>query len=422
MSDLKEKKLNIKDPDISILYCPVHFRYSNEFGSEYYSAYELVNRLTKIFTNSVIVTGKSDIKNSEYQIIETNSKSSQTWMSYYTQWSVMSSIIFAVKYMSVGIYLNFKKKKFDLIHHIRPFAFGNTFNLVPFLPMYKKTPFIIGEFCSPYADEYLKGEKENQKSFKNLMFKFVFATIKPIIFNLSLITLKRANAILVTDETTKKLISKYVNDEKIHVIYHSKDRNEYTFNTEKFEYHDYEILIAGNLISRKRVKLGIKSFALALKINSNLKLTIVGDGIEKSELESLSKELGISERVTFVGSVAYQKMKYFFSKSNLLLHTPKEEMFAHVYLEALASGVPIISTNTIGAREIITNETGFVVDDDEISISKAILNLANNRFLSEKMSHAARLNFEERFDFDLVTVPKVKVIYESLLKQHVEKN
>ena len=364
----------------------------------------------------MVITGKAFIHGGSPNLIETAPSENENWMKSITSWSTLASMNFALRYMIAG-YKELRKQKFDVLHHIRPFAIGTTFNLLPFLPLAKGVPFVIGEFCSPYSSKVLKGEKAF--SFSDVLSALVFWFLKPLLTYLSGMTLKRADAILVTDGDTKALLERQgISKEKIHVIPHGKNKDEYIFDPNKFNKQKIKILIAGHLIQRKRVDLAVRAFAKACETNPNLELQIVGDGLERAKLEELVSALNIEKRVQFTGAVPFKDMSDIFARAHILLHCAKEEMFAHVYIEALASGVIVISTNTIGARSILNSEIGIITSDDSAEISSTILSLADESKKSKLlvMAREARLYFEKNFDLESVILPKVIQIYEKLSK------
>jgi glycosyltransferase involved in cell wall biosynthesis len=415
MNTKKSQKLN-NEGKLRILFCPAHFRFSDNFGSEYNSAYNLAHLIALQYPDSVVIAGKSDISHVPYRIVETMSSKKKDWMKDSTSWSTFGSILFAYSYMKTGLNI-LNKERFDVIHHIRPFAFGQTFNVLPFLKSNKNALFVIGEFVSPYSLNVLKGEKENK--FREIFSTLLSRLLQPILNYLSFKTLRRADAILVTDEDTKKLVGTIVPFEKVHIIPHGKNGDDYFFNINKFKSSEIHILIAGNLIMRKRVSLGIRAFANAYKKNPLLRLDIAGDGIERENLENLVDRLGLSHIIKFYGAVRFKDMKNLYAKSHILLHVAEEEMFAHVYIEAMASGLPIISTNTIGARNILNDNIGIIVESDSIEyISNAISLLCSKDII--KIAKKARYEFETRFDLKKITIPQVIQIYKNLINSKLE--
>ena len=112
------------------------------------------------------------------------------------------------------------------------------------------------------------------------------------------------------------------------------------------------LICAGRCIKIKRFDVIIQSLSF---LNDDIDLIILGDGEEKSKLIALSEKLNISKRVHFLGNV--ENPFNFFERSNIFVLSSETEGFPMVVIEAMACGLPIISTDCIsGPREILNAE------------------------------------------------------------------
>jgi glycosyltransferase involved in cell wall biosynthesis len=84
-----------------------------------------------------------------------------------------------------------------------------------------------------------------------------------------------------------------------------------------------------------------------------VRLVIVGDGPEAPALQRLARQLGSSERVRFLGSMAQERLATVYSAADVLVLASSREGLPNVLLEALACGTPVIATATWGTPEII---------------------------------------------------------------------
>lgn len=145
------------------------------------------------------------------------------------------------------------------------------------------------------------------------------------------------------------------------------------------------------------------------------KLMMVGEGPEKVEAESLCRKLGIENKVVFLGnSNEIDKILCF---SDLFLLPSLTESFGLAALEAMASGVPVISSNTGGIPEVnIEGVSGFLseVNDIEDMSKNALYILRDSNRLSEFKTNA-KLE-AKKFDIHNV-VPQYEAIYERTLKK-----
>jgi glycosyltransferase involved in cell wall biosynthesis len=127
------------------------------------------------------------------------------------------------------------------------------------------------------------------------------------------------------------------------------------------------LLAAGRFTAQKGFDLLIE--ALALCKRPGLKLTILGDGPLRSQIERLARDRGVLERVVFAG---YQDNPFrYFRESDVFVLSSRYEGFPNVVLEALACGLPVISTPASGVSEIIDGIEGCSLADDISAVSLA---------------------------------------------------
>jgi hypothetical protein len=146
--------------------------------------------------------------------------------------SFTNAIKFNIRYTLKALQL-LKKEKFDVIHHVRPFELGSTFNLALLLGLHKNTPFVVGSFCSPYAtgdpSEFNKGHTTVEQLVNHSLGRIIHAIISP----LSYATLKKADAVFVVDKHTEELIHKRIPSANTIITPPGKDGGVYARNSSK---------------------------------------------------------------------------------------------------------------------------------------------------------------------------------------------
>jgi N-acetyl-alpha-D-glucosaminyl L-malate synthase BshA len=178
---------------------------------------------------------------------------------------------------------------------------------------------------------------------------------------------------------------------------------------------DEKLLIhISNFRPVKRVRDVIRAFALIeQKVPS--RLLLVGDGPERSEAERLSRELGITERVKFLGK--QEAVVELLSISDLMLMTSETESFGLAALEAMACSVPVVAYKVGGLPELIRDgDNGYTVPkaDVEALAARAIEVLINSP-LYARMAHCAR---ETALRYDTACViPLYEKFYKQVLAQ-----
>jgi len=172
------------------------------------------------------------------------------------------------------------------------------------------------------------------------------------------------------------------------------------------------LLHASNFRKIKRVTDVVRIFAEVRK-KLPVKLLFVGDGPERPAAEGLCRELGLCDDLRFVGK--QEQIEDILAIADIFLLTSEYESFGLAALEAMASGVPVISTNAGGLPEInIDGKTGFlsdVGDIDEMSMH-AITLLSDEKKLKEFKTNAAR--HAMLFDIQHI-VPKYEELYNKFL-------
>ena len=149
------------------------------------------------------------------------------------------------------------------------------------------------------------------------------------------------------------------------------------------------LLTVGRLITRKRIDLLIKAVDCASKLGLNVRLTIAGHGNILPELRSLADRLGVAENVTFLERVPAEQMPDLYRRNDIFLMSSAHEGMSNAMLEAMASGLAIITTRCEGVEELI-GDNGIVVESAEPEdIARVVKDLAGDAAILGQMSAAA---------------------------------
>jgi len=139
-----------------------------------------------------------------------------------------------------------------------------------------------------------------------------------------------------------------------------------------------KIIYMGNLDKNKNPLLLIRGYIELIKTNPKVQLTILGDGPFKSKILEIKKHNNL-KNLKILGFIK-DPIKYLID-SDLLVCTSKSEGISRSVLEALFYGVPVMTSNVDGSREIIKNyQNGFVFNNDKIFLSnfKKVLTWSSN--------------------------------------------
>jgi glycosyltransferase involved in cell wall biosynthesis len=152
------------------------------------------------------------------------------------------------------------------------------------------------------------------------------------------------------------------------------------------------IVTAGALIPRKGQALTLRALARV----PDATLLIVGEGPDRAALETLTADLGLGERVRFLGSRPHSDLPQLLGAADLMVLPSSSEGLANVWVEALACGTPIVISDVGGARELIDRpEAGLLVERAPEAIAQGIREvLASPPDPAEVVKAAERFSWE----------------------------
>lgn len=176
-----------------------------------------------------------------------------------------------------------------------------------------------------------------------------------------------------------------------------------------------EFLSVGSLIDRKGFDLLIKAFFMANIPKSEWRLRIIGGGLKRDCLQNLIDSLGLNNNIYLIGKKEKKEINDLLSESDVFVLASRHETFGVVYIEAMASGVPVIGTACGGPEEIINESNGILVlPEDIVSLSKALVEMITKArtYKSEAIAAFCR----ETYSPDII-VAKLNSVFEKVIKQ-----
>jgi glycosyltransferase involved in cell wall biosynthesis len=146
-----------------------------------------------------------------------------------------------------------------------------------------------------------------------------------------------------------------------------------------------------------------------------VKLLFVGDGHIRAEMEDLAKEQGVYDRIVWAGLRDYREIPELIAAMDLLVHTSLREGLARVLPQAFLSGVPVVSYDVDGAREVVINgRTGWLVPAASIELlEKAVCGALDDPAHARELAAAGRELCEGRYPAQ-VMVDAIATEYEKL--------
>ncbi len=139
-------------------------------------------------------------------------------------------------------------------------------------------------------------------------------------------------------------------------------------------------------------------------------LVLIGSGPEEGEVRELAGRLGVLPHVRFVGEVA--DVARHLARASALLSTSEFEGFGMSVLEAMACGVPVVSTDSGGVREVVSEACARLAPVGDVeALAAAAADLLADPARARAMGRAGRRRARESFDLEVV-VPRYEALYE----------
>jgi glycosyltransferase involved in cell wall biosynthesis len=173
------------------------------------------------------------------------------------------------------------------------------------------------------------------------------------------------------------------------------------------------LLAIGRLEAVKRWDRLLKVLSVMSTRGFDFFLRLVGEGPLRKDLESLTRQLGLSRHVEFLGR--RQDIPALLRESLFLIHTADAEGCPNVVLEAMAAGRAVVATDAGDVPYLVEDgKTGFVVPrGDDLRLVECIAKLISNPELSYRMGKTGRIKAEQEFGLDRL-VSKTLAAYQAL--------
>lgn len=168
---------------------------------------------------------------------------------------------------------------------------------------------------------------------------------------------------------------------------------------------NFEVLSVGRLVPLKGFDVTIRSFAifyneLSPEDQVRAKLTIIGDGPERSRLEAMADEIGIADKVDFIPWMERSELDLHYKSASVFLF-PSHEGAGMVVAEALSYRLPVVCFDNAGPGELTNEQCAFRIPYGKYAptlkgFSEALHQLHANPYLRKSMGAHGRYRFEER--------------------------
>ena len=295
-----------------------------------------------------------------------------------------------------------RKVSIDILHGNGEEAF-----FIPFLKKITRSKFVITSH-SPFMPQ--TGIIRALKSPIQLLKRLNFYLLRTAAIN--------SDCLITYSGFSKRLVKDGIGDKynsQINTIFPGIDPSWFNVDIERKD-EISNLLYFGRVEHEKGIDILLKSFAKVLQKFPDLKLHLIGEGNYKDLSKRLCEELEVNSNVIFYGWKEKHEIQKIMKGCHLCVLPSRIESFGLTIAEAMAAGIPLISTKAGAIPEIMKDkETGVLVpSEDIVALTKAMIYALETMDKMQNMAKAAREMVKEKFSWDLSANKHIE-IYKSLL-------
>ncbi len=217
-------------------------------------------------------------------------------------------------------------------------------------------------------------------------------------------------------ETLKEHLSPMGLDDRVVTLHNGVNLS--VFHPQKNPIKQWDLAFLGRLETMKSVDLFPEVLTRLREVFPELRMVITGEGSYKVKLLSELDRLGVSDLVDYLGVVETERVPELINSSRVFMYPSRKEPFGLSIIEAMACGIPVVTTNVFGPSEIITHgHDGLAVSPDNIEeLVDAVQMLLSDSELQIRLGQNARKTVESRFGLKHHT-EQLLTIYNDLIDQ-----
>lgn len=242
-------------------------------------------------------------------------------------------------------------------------------------------------------------------------FKYIYKALGPVIHSIW----KNAARLVANSEGLRERALQFENKYDIKIIENGVDCS-FFFPVEKEPGEFIQILFVSRLIEGKGLQYIIPSLRdvkayVKEKCGKPIRLTVIGDGPYRKNLEDIVRQTGNSDIVVFEGRKAKEQVRQYYQNADLFLLPSLSEGMPNVVLEAMACGLPILMTPCEGSRELVV-DNGIISTLEDIP--GGLMLLCTDNAMREKMARNSLSRVQSHFRWEAAGMKYLELIREQM--------
>lgn len=178
---------------------------------------------------------------------------------------------------------------------------------------------------------------------------------------------------------------------------------------------EYVVLTTSRLVYKNGVDILIKAIAKLKETRPNIKLLIIGDGLELANLQLITYNLKLKNEVLFLGQIPQKDLPIYFRVADVFVRASRSEGLGNSFLEAMVAGVPVVGTPVGGIIDFLINgHTGLLANsEDPDSLAEKISYILGHQDIRNNVIKNALTLVEKYYSWNIIT-QKMDRIFKSL--------
>ena len=185
---------------------------------------------------------------------------------------------------------------------------------------------------------------------------------------------------------------------------------------QKYDLGEHTTLVSiGRLAEEKNWKTLLRAMAQVCKQHEDLRLLLIGEGPQHSELEKYAQKLGLDGKVIFTGLVPFSDIPDHLKAADIFFFASVSETQGLVTMEAMAAGLPIVAVDATGTRDEVDNDVeGLLTENDSDALAQALERVLDDQALYARLKEGATKKAKS-FDM-MLQAEKMMRVYEQAIE------
>jgi glycosyltransferase involved in cell wall biosynthesis len=280
---------------------------------------------------------------------------------------------------------------------------------------------IVSRSCYYPKAKWFSHCHDNMKQFENLRLSTFTKKTKLTNYHEKRYLIARyktngGNNFITISNNSKQYISQTMSEFPVHLFHNAIDYNKFNSpNQKNTSFAKLNLINVGSLSTNKNQEFLIRVATILKSKKIDFDMVFAGDGIIRRELEILVEQSQLKSDITFLGSI--NNVENYLWQSDIYLHSAKSEAFGLTLIEAMVSGLPVVTLDGTGNRDIIEQDkNGYMIYEQNAELfAQTIIDLWNDKQKYREMSEYAQ-EYAKQYDIKPY-VEKLLVLYQNAIDE-----